>query len=55
MSETKDRKGRRPAGKGVDAKLRELLAEIESCSVPPRIEALAKELQAALDLRAEKK
>ncbi|WP_165351021.1 hypothetical protein [Ciceribacter ferrooxidans] len=55
MSETEDRNSRRTAGKGVDAKLRQLLAEIESCPVPPRIEALAKELQAALDLRAEKK
>ncbi|WP_416798205.1 hypothetical protein [Ciceribacter azotifigens] len=55
MSKTKDRKSRKPIGNVVDARLRLLLMEIESRPVPPRIEALAKDLQAALEQRAEEK
>ncbi|MDI6837312.1 MAG: hypothetical protein QMD99_16590 [Rhizobiaceae bacterium] len=54
MTETQERKGRRTAERAVDAKLRQLLAEIESCPVPPRIQELAEELQVALDRMADK-
>lgn len=55
LNESEDRKGRKTAGRSIDAKLRQLLTEIESCPVPPRIQELAKELQAALDQRTDKK
>lgn len=53
MSDIEDTEGRR-ASRVVDAKLRLLLTEIENCPVPPRIQALAKELQAALDQRGDR-